>query len=270
MIADVLAAENSGKSPRLFSSRRTLFGIPSALDRELEALSDEAAAKAAAARKKTALSEGGDADNEGSKDQADVADKGRKGDEAGEGRKEAACNAASKDTAGFRKAAKAHRVVHPLEPVFDEHSRVLILGTMPSPKSRETGFYYNHPQNRFWKVLAALFDEPAPQTNEAKRDLVLRHGIALWDVLAECTIEGASDGTIAECVPNDIDWLLGQTPVGAVFCTGAKAKELYDRHCLPTTGIEAVRLPSTSPANAAVSLDQLVEAYRAILPYTLL
>lgn len=94
------------------------------------------------------------------------------------------------------------RVAHPLRPVFDQRSRVLVLGTMPSPKSRETGFYYNHPQNRFWKVMAALFDEPLPASNDEKRALALRHGIALWDVLAECSIEGAADGTIAECVPD--------------------------------------------------------------------
>lgn len=159
------------------------------------------------------------------------------------------------------------RVAHPLEPVFDEHSQVLVLGTMPSPKSRETGFYYNHPQNRFWKVMAALFDEPLPASNDEKRALALRHGIALWDVLAECSIAGAADGTIAECVPNDLGLILDQAPIKAVFCTGAKAAELYRKHCEPVTGRLCVRLPSTSPANAGTLLEQLVEAYRAIVPF---
>ena len=156
---------------------------------------------------------------------------------------------------------------HTIDPVFDTDSRVLLLGTMPSPKSRETGFYYGHPQNRFWKVMAALFDEPVPEGNGQKRDLALRHGVALWDVLLECTIEGASDGTIADCVPNDVGSILAKAPIQAIFCTGAKAAELYGRYCEPQTDVACTRLPSTSPANAAKSLDQLVEAYRAILPY---
>ena len=165
-------------------------------------------------------------------------------------------------------SARAQHVEHPLAPVYDERSRVLILGTMPSPRSRATGFYYNHPQNRFWKVMAALFDEPVPASNEQKEHLALRHGIALWDVLASCTIEGASDGSIGACVPNDIGQVLNAAPIEAIFCTGAKAMELYRKHCEPVTGRPAVRLPSTSPANAGTSLEQLVEAYRAIVPFT--
>lgn len=161
----------------------------------------------------------------------------------------------------------AQRVEHTLQPVFDHHSSVLVLGTMPSPKSRETGFYYNHPQNRFWKVLGLLFGEPTPASNGEKRNLALRHGIALWDVLASCTIQGASDSSIADCQPNDICWLLEQAPIQAIFCTGAKATQLYERYCLPETGIAATRLPSTSPANAAFSLERLEEAYRLLLPY---
>ncbi len=163
--------------------------------------------------------------------------------------------------------ARAQHVEHPLAPVYDERSRVLILGTMPSPRSRATGFYYNHPQNRFWKVMAALFDEPTPASNEQKEHLALRHGIALWDVLASCTIEGASDGSIGACVPNDIGQVLGAAPIEAIFCTGAKAAELYQKHCETACGMPATRLPSTSPANAAASLAQLIEAYRAILPF---
>ena len=158
-------------------------------------------------------------------------------------------------------------VSHPLAPVVDARSRVLILGTMPSPASRATGFYYNHPQNRFWKVLAALFDEPVPVANTEKEQLALRHGIALWDVLARCVISGAADSSISECVPNDLGLVLDAAPIEAIFCTGSKAAELYRRHCEPRTGIPCTRLPSTSPANAAMRLPQLIEAYRAILPY---
>lgn len=159
------------------------------------------------------------------------------------------------------------RIVHPLEPVFDERSRVLVLGTMPSPKSREAGFFYGHPQNRFWRVLAALFDEPVARTNERRRDQLLRHHIALWDVLASCEIEGASDASIAQPEPNDLARITDTAPIEAVFCTGAKAFELYGRLCEQACSIPAVKLPSTSPANAAARLDDLVEAYRAILPH---
>lgn len=220
LIGQHLAAEGSGKAPRMFSSRRTLFGIPSALDEELAKMEDIGMAT--------------------------------------EKRRSAAS-----PTKGTKQGGPA-RVVHTIPPVFGADSQVLILGTMPSPKSRETGFYYSHPQNRFWRVMAALFDEPLPQTNAEKEALMRAHGIALWDVLAECVIEGAADGTIAECVPNDISWLLGQAPIQRIFCTGAKAAELYKKHCEPVTGMPATRLPSTSPANASVSLDQLIEAYQVI------
>ena len=163
--------------------------------------------------------------------------------------------------------ARAGHVDHPLEPVFDERSRVLVLGTMPSPKSREAGFYYGHPQNRFWRVLSALFDEPIATTNERRRDQLLCHHIALWDVLASCDIDGASDASIVDAVPNDLSRILDAAPVEAVFCTGAKAAELYARHCESATGMPCAKLPSTSPANAAVKFDELVEAYRAILPH---
>ena len=163
--------------------------------------------------------------------------------------------------------AELEHIRHTIEPVFDEHSRVLVLGTMPSPKSREVGFYYGHPQNRFWRVMAALFDEPVPATNQERTALLLRHHVALWDVLASCVNEGAKDASIAECVPNNIGYLLARAPIEAVFCTGAKAAELYAKHCERDTGIPAVKLPSTSPANAAFSLEDLVSAYHALLPY---
>ncbi len=167
----------------------------------------------------------------------------------------------------MKRATQPQRIDHPLEPIFDEHSRILILGTMPSPKSREIGFYYGHPQNRFWRVLARLFDEPVATTNERRRDQLLRHHIALWDVLASCEIAGASDASITNAVPNDLSRILDVAPIEAVFCTGAKAAELYARHCEAQTGIPCVKLPSTSPANAAAKFEQLVSAYAEMLPH---
>ena len=159
------------------------------------------------------------------------------------------------------------QVVHTFAPVFDENSRVLLLGTMPSPRSRENGFYYSHPQNRFWPVMAALFHEPLPHTPEEKEALVRRHGIALWDVLHSCEIRGAEDASIRQACPNDLAWLLAQCPIRAIFATGQKAAALYRRYCEPETGRPILTLPSTSPANCRVSRDELIDAYRMVLPY---
>ncbi len=156
-------------------------------------------------------------------------------------------------------------IEHPLEPIFDARSRVLVLGTMPSPKSREAGFYYAHPQNRFWKVMAALFEEPEPLGNEARAAFMLERRVALWDVLASCTIEGASDASISNARPNDLSRIGLAAPLEAVFTTGSKATGLYRRFCagmLP--GVPHVGLPSTSPANARMRLADLVEAYRPL------
>lgn len=158
-------------------------------------------------------------------------------------------------------------IIHSIEPVFDAESRVLILGTMPSPKSREVQFYYGHPQNRFWRVLAAVLGEEVPRSVPEKKAMLLRHRIALWDVLAECEITGASDSSIRNPVANDLSVILDHAPVQAVFTTGAIAWKLYTRLQKPHTGIEAVRLPSTSPANCAVKMEALTEAYKAILPW---
>lgn len=156
-------------------------------------------------------------------------------------------------------------IEHDIEPIFDTRSRLLILGTMPSPKSREQGFFYGHPQNRFWKVLAAVFDTPVPKSIPEKRAFLLEHHIALWDVLASCEITGASDASIRNPQPNDLARILDHAPIEHIFCTGAKAAQLYRRLCEPTLGISCVQLPSTSPANAAMRLPDLVEAYRAAL-----
>lgn len=155
-------------------------------------------------------------------------------------------------------------IVNPFAALADENSRALALGTIPSPKSRQVNFYYGHPRNRFWPVLAAVFGQPAPQTIEEKRALALAHHVALWDTLAACDIRGASDASIRNPEPNDIAGLIGRTRIRAVFCTGATSFRWYTRLCQQTTGIPAVCLPSTSPANAAWSFDRLVEAYRAI------
>lgn len=162
----------------------------------------------------------------------------------------------------------AQQVTHPLAPVFDAHSRVLILGTMPSPKSRETGFYYGHPQNRFWRVMAELLDEPFPASREERLALALRRHFALWDVLASCVIRGADDGSIREPEANDLSAVLSAAPIEAIFTTGTKAAALYRKLCLPKTGMEAIALPSTSAANCRFySYEQLVKAYAAVKEY---
>ena len=149
------------------------------------------------------------------------------------------------------------------EPVYNEHSRALILGTWPSPKSREMAFYYGHPQNRFWPMLAALTGEPVPAREdiEAKKQIILRHGLALWDTLERCTITGAADASIKDAVPNDIAALLAKAPIEAVFCNGATAYRIYTKYLQPVSGIAAVKLPSTSPANAACRPEKLREIW---------
>lgn len=159
-------------------------------------------------------------------------------------------------------------VEHTLPPVYNENSRVLILGTMPSPKSREAGFYYSHPQNRFWRVVSDLLSQELPVTNEEKTCFLLQNHIALWDVLKSCTITGADDSSIQNPVPNDIGGFLIKTGINTVFTTGSKATSLYHRFCEKNTGVPAIPLPSTSPANCRhYNYERLKEAYRVILPY---
>lgn len=154
---------------------------------------------------------------------------------------------------------------HPFAPVFDAHSRVLVLGTFPSVRSRAAAFYYGHPRNRFWLVLAALCGQPVPETRAQKEALLLANGVALWDVLASCEITGSADGSIRDPQPNDIAVLLVQAPIRAVYANGQTAARLYARYCEPLTGVPAVALPSTSPANAAWSLEKLVAAWQVLL-----
>ena len=151
------------------------------------------------------------------------------------------------------------------EPVFGPASRALILGSWPSPESWRQGFYYGHPRNRFWPLLAGLCGAQTPATVEEKRALILQNGLALWDVLERCTVTGASDASIKDPVPVDLAALLQQAPVEAVFCNGATAFRLYEKLLRPVSGIPAVRLPSTSPANAAFGMEKLAAAWGGAL-----
>ena len=156
-------------------------------------------------------------------------------------------------------------VNHPIAPVFNENSRILILGSFPSVKSREEMFFYGHPQNRFWRVLASVFGAQTPKTVEEKREMLLSHGVALWDVLASCEIEGSADSSIKNAVPNDISPVLSAAKIEKIFVNGKTAEKYYNKYLKKTLGREAVCLPSTSPANAAWSAERLTEAWRAIL-----
>ena len=157
---------------------------------------------------------------------------------------------------------RSERVLHELPPVFNERSRILILGTMPSPKSRELGFYYMHPQNRFWKILSKVLEEPFPKTVPERRELCLRHNIALWDVLASCGIQGAADSTITDAVPNNLSLIFTKCRIEAVFTTGKKAHALYERF-FPELKRD-ICLPSTSPANRTIAENEMLERYRVI------
>lgn len=156
-------------------------------------------------------------------------------------------------------------VAHPFDPVVDESCHTLILGSFPSVKSRENAFYYGHPQNRFWRVVAAVCGEHVPDDIPSKTALLLRHGLALWDVIAACEIAGSSDASVKNAVPVDIARVTAIAPIRRVICNGALAAKLYRKHLLPLTGIEALTAPSTSPANAAWTLQRLTEAWQALL-----
>ena len=155
-------------------------------------------------------------------------------------------------------------VDHPIPPLYNEDSRVLILGSFPSVKSREAQFFYGHPQNRFWRVIANVLGDDTPTTVEEKRSFLLRHGIALWDVIASCEIEGSSDVSIRAVVPNDISIILHVASIKRIYVNGATAKKYFDKHIKTLHGCEAIALPSTSPANAAWSVDRLAEAWSVI------
>ncbi len=153
---------------------------------------------------------------------------------------------------------------HPFLPVFDADCEILILGSFPSVRSRENGFFYGHPQNRFWRVTAAVFGEKTPAGIEEKRAFLLRNHVALWDVIASCEIEGSADSKIKNAVPNDVSRLLENSKITHIFTNGGTAHALYTKYIEPKTGIAAVKLPSTSPANAAWSAERLVQAWQII------
>ncbi len=160
--------------------------------------------------------------------------------------------------------SESKKQIHEFEPVFNQESKILILGTFPSVKSREMGFFYGHPQNRFWKVIAKLTDSEVPNTIEEKKDLLLRNKIAIWDVIAQCDIIGSSDSSIKNVVPADIGRVLNNSNINKVFANGNTAKKLYDKYILPKLGTEIEGLPSTSPANAGYSLERLLESWGRI------
>ncbi|WP_251392382.1 DNA-deoxyinosine glycosylase [Mediterraneibacter agrestimuris] len=162
------------------------------------------------------------------------------------------------------KQTEHEMVSHEFAPVFDKNSKVLILGTFPSVKSREQNFYYGHPQNRFWKVIARLTDSEIPRTIEEKKTLLLENGIAVWDVIESCEIVGSSDSSIRNVVPADLNQVLAQCNIKAIYANGGTAKKLYEKYSLEAIGREIIGLPSTSPANAAYSIDRLMESWGMI------
>ena len=155
-------------------------------------------------------------------------------------------------------------VIHPIPPVFDRDSEVLILGSFPSVRSREAGFFYGHPQNRFWKVTAAVFGEDPPQTIGEKRAFLLRNHIALWDVIRSCDIAGSSDSSIRNAEVNDLNVILDAAPIRQIYVNGKTAYRYYQKYTLPLTGKPAICLPSTSPANAAWNMDRLLAAWKQL------
>lgn len=156
------------------------------------------------------------------------------------------------------------RIIHPIPPLFDKDCTKLILGSFPSVKSREAQFFYGHPQNRFWRLIAELFNEEIPRTIEEKSELVLKHNIAMWDTIHSCTITGSSDSSIKDVVPNDLSVILNNSRVTQIFANGTASYNLYQKYIYPVTNIPAVKLPSTSPANAAFSLERLKQSWNII------
>ncbi|MDO5143568.1 MAG: DNA-deoxyinosine glycosylase [bacterium] len=159
----------------------------------------------------------------------------------------------------------SERLVHPFPPLVDSESRVLILGSFPSVKSREQQFFYGHPQNRFWRMLAAVCGEDTPATIEEKTALVLSHHFALWDSIGSCTITGSSDASVRNVVPADIRLVLDHAPIQRILCNGALSGRMYHRYLEPLTGMPALVMPSTSPANASWSLQRLIDCWRPAL-----
>ncbi len=157
------------------------------------------------------------------------------------------------------------RIEHPFGPLYNQNSRILILGSFPSVRSREQHFFYGHPQNRFWRVIAALYGTDTPVTIPEKKELILSHGLALWDSIASCVITGSSDASIREVKANNLRIILDSSPIEKIFCNGQKSHEMYRKYIRNDIQREAVCLPSTSPANAQFSLERLIAAWSVIL-----
>lgn len=155
-------------------------------------------------------------------------------------------------------------IIHPIPPLFNEESETLILGSFPSVKSREAAFFYGHPQNRFWAVVAEIYGYEKPQTVEEKKKLILENKLAMWDVIESCEIEGSADSTISNVTANDLSVILNNSKVDRIFVNGKTAEKYYNKYTYPETGIKAICLPSTSPANAAWSVERLVDAWKTI------
>ena len=155
-------------------------------------------------------------------------------------------------------------IIHPIAPVYDSSSKILILGSFPSVKSREEGFFYGHPQNRFWKVTSAVFGEETPKTIEEKKAFLLRNHIAVWDVIRSCDIEGSSDSSIRNVVPNDLCKILDRADIKAIYVNGKTAYRYYQKYTEKKTRREAICLPSTSPANATWTMDKLIAEWKRI------
>lgn len=160
---------------------------------------------------------------------------------------------------------KASKVIHPLEPIFNQDSKILILGSMPSVKSREIGFYYSHPQNKFWNILSEIYQEDISNDIISRKDFLLKHQIALWDVIKSCTIIGSNDSSIKDVKINNINFLLKNSSIEKIFTTGKKAYSLYQKYIFPKTKIEAIPLPSTSPLNAAMKYEDIIKEYKKIV-----
>lgn len=155
-------------------------------------------------------------------------------------------------------------VLHNIPPLYDAQSRTLILGSFPSVQSRAGAFFYHHPQNRFWQVLAAVYGCKPPVSIDEKRDMLLRHHVALWDVVASCEIQSSADSSIKSVTPNDLSLILDAADIRRIFINGGTAYGLYMRYCFPSVGREAAKLPSTSSANAGYSLQRLIDCWQAI------
>ena len=154
--------------------------------------------------------------------------------------------------------------IHPIPPLYSKNSEILILGSFPSVKSRENEFFYAHPQNRFWKVLSAVFNSPLPQNTDEKKELVLKNKLALFDVIKQCDIKGSGDSTIKNVIPNDLKPIIESSNIKHIFLNGKAAEKYYKKYLAPNIDIEFTTLPSTSPANAAYSLDRLIEEWKII------